>query len=226
MANSPITLDYAEIVDYFDTWLIPTHMDERQNSTFPPVPPVNNPSTPVIVPEPGWFSYSGRYTRAQFWGKWLGCIFLLVIVSSIMGVIIGVDLAEVLVTGRGLKSAISQLYVVTIIEIIVYTLLLLPLLVKRLHDIGVSTPGAIGVWVLMQGLGVAELCTTIELLEDMSNAQSLAAMIKVEDSMGRLELIYKIIRGTLGLVMIVVMCLDSQKGTNLYGPSSKYPDAR
>lgn len=201
-------------------------MNEQQNTSLPPVPPVNKTPIPVIVPVPGWFSYSGRYTRAQFWGKWLVCILILGVVSHFIGLSLGEDLAKTIIRGGSMDSIISQMYVLTIIEIIVYTLLLLPLLVKRLHDIGMPTIVAVGVWVLIQGLGFVEVSATIDTLENMVNSESLDSMLAAERKMQGIEQTYTIIRGCIGIVMLIVLCLDSQKGSNLYGPSSKYPDAQ
>ena len=201
-------------------------MNEQQNTSLPPVPPADKPAIPVIVPVPGWFSYSGRYTRAQFWGKWLVCILILGVISHIIGLSLGEDLAKTIIRGGSMDSIISQMYVLTIIEIIVYTLLLLPLLVKRLHDIGMPTIVAVGVWVLIQGLGFVEVSATIDTLENMVNSESLDSMLAAERKMQGIEQTYTIIRGCIGIVMLIVLCLDSQKGSNLYGPSSKYPDAQ
>lgn len=201
-------------------------MNEQQNTSLPPVPPADKPAIPVIVPVPGWFSYSGRYTRAQFWGKWLVCILILGVISRIIGLSLGEDLAQTIIRGGSMDSIISQMYVLTIIEIIVYTLLLLPLLVKRLHDIGMPTIVAVGVWVLIQGLGFVEVSATIDTLENMVNSESLDSMLAAERKMQGIEQTYTIIRGCIGIVMLIVLCLDSQKGSNLYGPSSKYPDAQ
>ena len=201
-------------------------MNEQQNTSLPPVPPVNKNPIPVIVPVPGWFSYSGRYTRAQFWGKWLVCILILGVISHFIGLSLGEDLAKTIIRGGSMDSIISQMYVLTIIELIVYTLLLLPLLVKRLHDIGMPTIVAVGVWVLIQGLGFVEVSATIDTLENMVNSESLDSMLAAERKMQGIEQTYTIIRGCIGIVMLIVLCLDSQKGSNLYGPSSKYPDAQ
>lgn len=201
-------------------------MNEQQNTSLPPVPPADKPAIPVIVPVPGWFSYSGRYTRAQFWGKWLVCILILGVISHFIGLSLGEDLAKTIIRGGSMDSIISQMYVLTIIEIIVYTLLLLPLLVKRLHDIGMPTIVAVGVWVLIQGLGFVEVSATIDTLENMVNSESLDSMLAAERKMQGIEQTYTIIRGCIGIVMLIVLCLDSQKGSNLYGPSSKYPDAQ
>lgn len=201
-------------------------MNEQQNTSLPPVPPADKPAIPVIVPVPGWFSYSGRYTRAQFWGKWLGCILILSVVFHNIGLSLGEGLAQTIVRGGSMDSIISQMYVLTIIELIVYTLLMLPLLVKRLHDIGMPTIVAVGVWVLIRGLGFVEVSATIDTLENMVNSESLDSMLAAERKIQGIEQTYTIIRGCIGIVMLIVLCLDSQKGSNLYGPSSKYPDAQ
>ncbi len=201
-------------------------MNEQQNTSIPPFPPANKPVIPVIVPVPGWFSYSGRYTRAQFWGKWLVCIVILGVIFRIIGLSLGEDLAKTIIRGGSMDSIISQMYVLTIIEIIVYTLLLLPLLVKRLHDIGMPTIVAVGVWVLIQGLGFVEVSATIDILENMVNSESLDSMLAAERKIQGVEQTYNIIRVCIGIVMLIVLCLDSQKGSNLYSPSSKYPNAQ
>lgn len=201
-------------------------MNEQQNTSIPPFPPAYKPAIPVIVPVPGWFSYSGRYTRAQFWGKWVVCILILRVISFIIGLSLGEDLAKTIIRGGSMDSIISQTYVLTIIEIIVYTLLLLPLLVKRLHDIGMPTIVAVGVWVLVQGLGFVEVSATIDILKNMVNSESLESMLAAERKIQGVEQTYNIIRVCIGIVMLIVLCLDSQKGSNLYGPSSKYPDAQ
>lgn len=201
-------------------------MNEQQNTSLPPVPPADKPAIPVIVPVPGWFSYSGRYTRAQFWGKWLVCGLILVVGFRDVGLSLGEDLAQTIIRGGSMDSIISQMYGLRIIELIVFTLFMLPLLVKRLHDIGMPTIVAVGVWVLIRGLGFVEVSVTIDILESMVNSESLDSMLAAERKMQGFEQTYTIIRGCIGIVMLIVLCLDSQKGTNLYGPSSKYPDAQ
>ncbi len=201
-------------------------MNEQHNTSLPPVPPANKPAIPVIVPEPGWFSYSGRYTRAQFWGKWIVCSIIVSIISHCVGIAYGDDIAETVLTEGNIDSVVSQLYVITVIELIVYTLFLLPLWVKRLHDVGMSTAIAVGVWALLQILGFVEVNATLEALENMVNCESLDVMIADEQKMLDVERTYTIIRGGIAILMIIVLCFDSQKGSNLYGPSSKYPDVR
>ncbi len=201
-------------------------MNEQQTPSLPPVPPADKPAIPVIVPVPGWFSYSGRYTRAQFWGKWLVCGLILVVGFRDVGLSLGEDLAQTIIRGGSMDSIISQMYGLRIIELIVFTLFMLPLLVKRLHDIGMPTIVAVGVWVLIRGLGFVEVSVTIDILESMVNSESLDSMLAAERKMQGFEQTYTIIRGCIGIVMLIVLCLDSQKGTNLYGPSSKYPDAQ
>ena len=235
-------LDLILFKSYFQIQLTLITMNAQQNTSPPPVPPSDNPAIPVIVPVPGWFSYSGRYTRAQFWWKWLIAIFLLGVIFQLVSIAILEDLYnargrldsatygsqfDCVIYGRIIDSALSQLIVLIVVEIVVYTLLLLPLLVKRLHDIGMSTIVAVGVWVVLQGVKIAEAAAIFEVSNDIdkygvSYSSLMGATVKMQENMQT----FTVIQGIIGLAMLFILCKDSQKGTNLYGPSSKYPDAQ
>lgn len=139
---------------------------------------------------PSWFSYEGRYTRAQFWPR-------LLIASFIIGVIMAL-----------IAPVLTNPYAYYTVQFGVIIMITAPLLTKRMHDRGHSS--AI-IWI-QYALGYA-MCFT----EEMTRGN-------VTDTVMTIALAMLGTSFALSIVILVRLCRDSQKGTNQYGPSSKYPD--
>ena len=90
-----------------------------------------------------------------------------------------------------------------IITIPVAIFFFMPIAVKRAHDIGHKGTFIVVIWVLSL---IAQLVGAI-------------AGAEIQNALSLLVLIPGLIYGCMLLFM------DSQKGTNAYGPSTKYPDA-
>lgn len=88
----------------------------------------------------------------------------------------------------------------------------LPLTIRRLHDTGRS-----GWWVLGGVvLGVAFLCVTVLTTFSMAETNDISAFFNP------LFVILICVMLIYDVVMLVFMCLDSDKTENKYGPSPKY----
>lgn len=117
--------------------------------------------------------FSGRATRYEFWMTQLG-LFIVSIVVSILGLILGCLLAETSVDD---EIAIIPLVLLLCIFYIVILIPSMALCWRRLHDSGKS--GALYFLHFIPYIG--------------------------------------------GLILFVFFLLDSERGTNKYGPSEKYP---
>lgn len=156
------------------------------------------PPVPALPEIPGWFSYSGRYTRAQFWIKYLAVTIPAGLISS--------ALSFCYIDFGGMKRGNTEPIIVFPAEFYVYISLLtvvsflitFPLVVKRFHDVNLSGWVAFGMVVIVQALSYLQL-------------SGMEAPNPVRDAV-------------LQLAMLVITCLDSTRGTNKYGPSYKYPD--
>ena len=139
---------------------------------------------------PSWFSYDGRYTRAQFWPRYL-----------LSALIVGVIMALI-------APVLTDPYTYYTVQFGIIIIITAPLLIKRMHDRGHC--GAL-IWI-QYALGYA-MC----IHNEMSRGN-------LTDSVMTIALAMLGTSFTLFIVILVRLCRDSQKGTNQYGPSSKYPD--
>ena len=164
------------------------------------LPPV--PTQPEI---PGWFSYSGRYTRAQFWKKYLAVTIPAGLISSALSFYY-IDFGGMM---RGNTEPIivftAEFYVYISLLTVVLFLITLPLVVKRFHDVNLSGWVAFGMVVIVQALSYLQL-------------SGMEAPNPVRDA------VLQLVSFVASLAMLVITCLDSTRGTNKYGPSYKYPD--
>jgi uncharacterized membrane protein YhaH (DUF805 family) len=184
-----------------------------------------NPDLPPVPSIPGWFSYSGRYTRSQFWKRWLPVSFLTFIVTRAVGVYVGNKLAISVEESGETDGFLTQIWMFSILETVVMTVLLLPLFVKRLHDVSISTVSAVVIWSVVQIIGFVELYVIGPDLENIVRAETLQEILNAAGAMNDTVMLCDVIRVVLGIILLVIMCRDSYRGTNEYGPSMKYPSA-
>ena len=166
------------------------------------------PPVPGLPEIPGWFSYSGRYTRAQFWIKYLAVTIPAGLISFVL-LLCYIDIDGLMRQAmRGNSNPIivfpGEFYVLMTLLSIVTFLISFPLVVKRFHDINISGWVPLGIVVVGQAVSYLQLA-------------GLADPEPVRD--GVLQLVSYIV----SVAMLVILCLDSTRGTNKYGPSYKYP---
>ncbi len=184
-----------------------------------PFPPYN---PPAIGPQPGFIesiklfftqfaTFTGRSRRSEFWYVYL-FQFLLSLVFSLVGA--------------------TQLYYLVSIVLIVPTF---ALQCRRLHDIGKSGQliwlqvlSTVFFYVCLFYLIVYMIYNVPEVLTvyreqgiDVSVFQSFYPILNIP---GSVILIFFLVAVAIWIVFLVVNCTDSNKGTNKYGPSQKYPD--
>lgn len=178
---------------------------------------------------PGWFSFKGRYTRAQFWNRFIpAAVIFGLITSKITSPFVESFAATTLDNGdTGTLLITSALMMLA--ENIIVTMLYLPLMVKRFHDFGYSAKTPSILWGLHIIINIAAemwmVCLSVELMEVAQQSSEIAMQVATD-----FEAKAEYYQYTLGLRVIIIlillglMCRDSQRGTNKYGPSTKYPD--
>jgi uncharacterized membrane protein YhaH (DUF805 family) len=184
-----------------------------------PFPPYN---PPAIGPQPGFIesiklfftqfaTFTGRSRRSEFWYVYL-FQFLLSLVFSLVGA--------------------TQLYYLVSIVLIVPTF---ALQCRRLHDIGKSGQliwlqvlSTVFFYVCLFYLIVYMIYNVPEVLTvyreqgiDVSVFQSFYPILNIP---GSVILIFFLVAVAIWIMFLVFNCTDSNKGTNKYGPSQKYPD--
>lgn len=166
---------------------------------------------------PGWFSFKGRYTRAQFWGRYL----LAVIVYSIFApVVLTPSFSSLYLSIAELGDTDKLLLVSTIAllaEAALTTALYIPLMVKRFHDFGQSAATPLTLWGIFELIHISAETWGLALAVNSQDMEAIA----IGDKYYEYALILRIV---LVLVLLGIMLRDSQRGTNKYGPSTKYPD--
>ena len=185
-----------------------------------PFPPYN-PQT-GIGPSPGFLgsiqlfftqfaTFSGRSRRSEFWYVYL-FQFLLSLIFSLVGA--------------------TQLYYLVSIVLIVPTL---ALQCRRLHDIGKS--GQL-IWLQVLSTVLFYVCCIYLIVYVIFNVPEVLAVyreqgidISVFQSFypilnipGSVILVFFLAAVAIWIMFLVFNCTDSNKGTNKYGPSQKYPD--
>lgn len=184
-----------------------------------PFPPYN---PPTIGPQPGFIesvklfftqfaTFTGRSRRSEFWYVYLFQV-LLSLVFSLVGA--------------------TQLYYLVSIVLIVPTF---ALQCRRLHDIGKSGQliwlqvlSTVFFYVCLFYLIVYMIYNVPEVLTvyreqgiDVSVFQSFYPILNIP---GSVILIFFLAAVAIWIMFLVFNCTDSNKGTNKYGPSQKYPD--
>lgn len=168
---------------------------------LPPIPP-----KPEV---PGWFSYSGRYTRAQFWWKYIIASISFGIVGGILPFFF-IDFPAIIRESvrTGVDPVIvfpTEFYIVLVPFSIISILITFPLLVKRFHDVSIS----------------ARVPFVIVFV---ANAVSYIELIGMENPSPMRDALLNLTSIACLVTMLIFLCRDSTRGTNAYGPSCKYPD--
>ncbi len=172
--------------------------------------------------------FSGRATRAEYWcfqlinGLIMLGIYMLILAISISAVVSstitdqananidpdyatmsGEEFAVILI----MMGGVGALFIWT-----VYTFIPnLSLCVRRMHDVGWS-----GKWLIPYAI-----CTVLPMF--------LVVPIKLTENqelisiLGPLAMLFQLVSYPFGIFLFVLMVLDSKRGPNKYGPSSKYP---
>lgn len=178
---------------------------------------------------PGWFSFKGRYTRAQFWNRFIpAAVIFGFITSKITSPYVESFAATTLANGdTGTLFITSALMMLA--ETIIMTMLYLPLMVKRFHDFGYSAKTPSILWGLHIIINLtAEMwmvCLSVELVEVAQQSSEIAVQVATDFEAKAEYYQYTLgLRGLIVLILLALMCRNSQRGTNKYGPSTKYPD--
>ena len=164
-----------------------------------PIPPQAPATVETTLFKPSL--YSGRFTRKQYFWRMLLTSLIFQILAVALGVMVGVGMAQ----GNSSIAEIEQTaqLLSLIITIPASIFFFIPIAVKRAHDIGHKGTFIVVIWVLSL---IAQLVGAF-------------AGAEIQNVLSLLVLIPGLIYGCMLLFM------DSQKGTNAYGPSTKYPDA-
>ena len=151
--------------------------------------------------------FGGRFTRLQFW------------LYAVIGFLIALGAGYVCVQNRGLGDLLL-LWVV--LPLFVFYFLIIQ--GKRAHDLGCSyvTPLVINI-IFFNPVSIALFIFTEVMLMDYGSASSYGG--GSPDTMTyALKAIIVVVEAIPLLYLAWLGCSDSQKGTNKYGPSLKYPD--
>ncbi len=186
-------------------------------------------------------NFKGRATRAEYWSFILvsAIIFILLHISVAIAALVGTFITSV-VTGTFLPDAnipLSEqnitpagdsfgivplsILIIGVVVIIGWLLYMIvpaySVLTRRLHDAGWS-----GWWIILQ-LFINFLMPIIALLVPIC---IVSAGGSESSSIGVYDIILNcnsLISFGLGILIFVLTLVDSQRGANKYGPSSKYP---
>ena len=144
-----------------------------------------------------WFAnltnFNGRARRSEFW--W-----------TMLAVGVGAYILNLIFTSIGGKFGYFMVFVVYLAECFA----LLSITARRLQD--TNKPGILA-WIFYGIMAFWALTIFLAVVSFSSFTVTLGTI-----STGLL-----ILNSILGIVLIVFCCLDSQPGTNQYGPSEKYP---
>lgn len=156
------------------------------------------------------FQLKGRSGRMEYW-SWLVC-------SNIIPVplcILAQQFSHVVSDAYMMECMLAVISLTTVI----YTCTI-SLIVRRLHDIGLS-----GKWVFVPIVG--ELMPVLLFLCCLLDTSSLGIELPkpMVDIAGVLMLVLLLLSQIIKLSILVLGCIDSQRGANQYGPSYKYPRA-
>lgn len=156
--------------------------------------PYGNPFSALWHMFKHYADFKGRATRKEFWMAWLGC-WIVAFVILFIGIIIDAVCFE-----RSddfvVCLTLRRLWgMATLVPSIAIS-------VRRLHDVGRSA------WLVV----IFYLCLPVVIVSSL-----VVAMMGI---VGICSLITLVI----GFILLILFCRDSQRGTNKYGPSEKYPD--
>lgn len=152
------------------------------------------------------FNYKGRSTRFEYWTFMLAAF------------IVNVILALAFVGADAISSDVGQICIYPIgLCYIALFVVILPLTVRRLHDVGLS-----GFWLIyLQPLGWAVIYTAYLLELDSSCNKVINNNAKIGAGSGWLGWILTLMGWTIGsgAMLFVILLNGSKKGANEYGPN-------
>ena len=178
---------------------------------------------------PGWFSFKGRYTRAQFWNRFIPAAVIFGFITSQITSPYVESFTETALTNGDTGTLLITSALTMLAETIIMTMLYLPLMVKRFHDFGYSAKTPSILWGLHIIINLtAEMwmvCKSVELMEVAQQSSEIAVQVATDFEAIAEYYQYTLgLRGLIVLILLALMCRNSQRGTNKYGPSTKYPD--
>ena len=171
-------------------------------------------------------TFKGRARRSEYW--WFFLFESLVVLVPLLPLLVVAYLDEraVISLDSGVWSALGLLsLILALIGNLALLLLAIPALsvqVRRLHDIGRS-----GWWVLWSVVATV-ICLIVPFFIlgtqalDLNEMEQISVAFKTSMVSGALLLAVNASDVMLGLLLLVFSCIDSERGTNKYGPSPKY----
>ncbi|ATH61957.1 MULTISPECIES: DUF805 domain-containing protein [Staphylococcus] len=161
-----------------------------------------------------YFNFKGRSRRSEYWFMQLWhlifmCPGIILLIIGAIGLTIGISSGQ---STTALSIGVFSL-VISVLYLAIYSLVTiipnLAILARRFHDTSRT------MWIPMIGFGIAVF---LNIFNWVVNATG-------HSENGWLLLIYwliTIISWIFGIYNIVICCLNSQRETNIYGPSPKY----
>lgn len=195
------------------------------------------------------FTLKGRSARKEFWSTWLLYLLVSIPLALAIGVLWVISIVIVLQEQESGNYDIAACLtdptmIVAWVALGIYALLLLYftilficLTVRRMHDLG-GSGWWVGLYVLVnviwQSFYYYDIYTYLadinwKLLLAIEDSASLDARLHEIETQCNM-IMYQGVNGVLyllstimGLALFVITLIDSQRGANAYGPSSKYP---
>lgn len=152
------------------------------------------------------FKISGRSRRSEYW--WVVLLQIIMILATI-----------ILAAPLGIIPVVGVVFVIIMNAAnFLFALLLIPLAIRRLHDIGRS-----GWWIILPFIVIfiAAIISVISLAGSIGKNSDTALMNFLMTNIPLLILLI-LFAIVYPIIMIIFHCLDSQMGDNKYGPSPKY----
>ena len=158
-----------------------------------------NPPLPKVVEKASLITpslYGGRFTRAQFWGY----------------IIVGGIISSIGNTVAMFATPWDTYIVFALIWSILWQFLYnIPVFVKRCHDIGFGAIMPIVISVILSIPSYILILSSDSVIDYNRNGQEMMPIT--------------MILGIIGLIWFLFLgCKDSERGTNEYGTSTKYPN--
>ena len=166
-------------------------------------------------------TFHGRATRAEYW--WY-ILFLCIIGMVINFLLNSSSLWATVVTSDNAETMFIVYCVLSLVVYVAGTFLTLSVTMRRLHDVGVS-----GKWVILNAVfGLLTAILAQNFTPQLTSADSLQELIALfhEITSSPVFIYYSIcwlISIIINFACFIWTLRDSQRGSNVYGPSPKYP---